>query len=77
MMNNGKAGDTSFSKLLTESNEPINPYKELLKTIFCLQKTHTLPALGLAITERLPLHDPKHFVEIGNQLRQELKDALG
>lgn len=77
MMNNGKPNQKAFSKLLTDSDEPINPYREFLKSIFGCQKTHTLPALGLAITERLPSHDPKPFVDIGIRLRQELQDVLG
>lgn len=77
MMNNGKPNDQAFSKLLNDSDEPINPYRELAKSIFCRQETHTLPALGLAITERLPTHDPEPFVEMGMKLRQELQEALG
>lgn len=77
MMNNGKPNQKAFSKLLTNSDQPINPYQEFLKSIFFCQKTHTLPALSLAITERLPSHDPKPFVDIGIQLRQELQDILG
>lgn len=77
MMNNGKPNEKAFSKLMTDSDQPINPYRELLKSIFFQQKYHTLPALGLAITERLPTHEPKPYVEIGIKLRQELQESLG
>jgi fatty acid amide hydrolase 2 len=76
-MNNGQTWSYSFSKLLTNSDKPINPYKELLKSACCLQTKHTLPALSLAITERVPLKDPRHYIELGNSLRQELRDILG
>ena len=77
MMNNGKENEKDFSKLLNDSDVPINPYKELLKSIFCSQTMHTLPALGLAIVERFKTHDPELFVEIGNKLRSELKAEIG
>lgn len=64
MMNNGKPNQKAFSKLLTESDQPIDPYRELLKSICGRQNTHTLPALGLAITERMPTHDPAPFVSL-------------
>lgn len=77
MMNNGQRVSYSFSELLTEGKYIINPYVELLKSIFGLQNKHTLPALGLAITERLPIPDPQKFISIGEALRNELKDILG
>lgn len=77
MMNNGKPNDMGFSKLMNDSDQPINPYKQILKSIFCMQNRHTLPAIGLAIVERMPTHNHKMFIEIGNKLRQELKEAIG
>lgn len=76
-MNNGKANSDSFSRLLTDGNGAINPYMELLKSILGLQKTHTLPALALAITERIPTSNPQHHIELGNKLRQEIQEIIG
>ena len=79
MMNNGEPSQKTFGKLLSDDkeNQEVNISIELLKTIFGLQKTHTLPALGLAITERVKLNKPKHYVELGTQIKNELKIILG
>lgn len=78
MMSNGEASSDNFGRLLKDSTEEsINPYKELLKSITGYQKLHTLPAIGLALTERIPNPHSKHYIEMGKQLKQELKDILG
>lgn len=77
MMNNGEKSSNSFSKLLTGGNGQVNAIKELIKSFLGLQKTHTLPALSLAITERIPLVNPSHHIELGNKLRQEIQDIIG
>lgn len=77
MMNNGIQSSNTFSKLLTNGNGEINPFVELLKSIFCLQKSHTLPAISLAITERLPTSNPIHHIEMGNQLKKEIQQIIG
>lgn len=76
MMNNGKSSSDSFSTLLNDGKEPINPYKELLRSIFGLQDKHTLPAISLAITERFPSSRPEHHIELANSLREEIKDII-
>mgnify|MGYP001810667687 CR=1 FL=1 len=77
MMNNGKECSNNFSKLLTDSDKPINVYKELLKSLLGLQRKHTLPALGLALVERFPIPEPKLYIQRGKELKQELKEILG
>jgi hypothetical protein len=77
MMRNGKWNANDFSCLLTDSKKPINPYLEIIKTITCTQKHHTLPAIGVSITELLPTSNPPYYIELGKKLKQEIHDILG
>lgn len=77
MMNNGRTCSNDFSKLLNDSDEPINAYWELVRTMLGRQDKHTLPALALAIFERLPMASPQHYIEQGRLLKQELQEILG
>ena len=77
MNSNGAESSKSFSKMLNNSDEPINPYIELMKSVFCLQKSHTLPAIGFALVERIPNKQVNECIHFGNELRAEIKDILG
>ncbi len=77
MMRNGRWKSNDFSCLLTDSDAPINPCWELLKTLVGAQKHHTLPAIGLSLTEQLPTSNPPYYIELGEKLRRELADVLG
>ena len=77
MMSNGAECSNSFAKLLTNSEVPINPLKELMKSIFGLQKNHTLPAIGLAIVERIPNKQVGRLLLLANELKAEIKEILG
>ena len=77
MMSNGKTCSTDFSKLLNDSDVPINAYWELLRSMMGVQDKHTLPAIALAIFERLPMANPGHYIEQGRVLKQELQEILG
>ncbi len=79
MMNNGEPSQKTFGKLLSDdkADQEVNVFIEILKTVFGFQKMHTLPALGLAITERVKLHKPKHYIDLGVQIKNELKIILG
>ena len=77
MMSNGAERSNSFAKLLTNSEVPINPLKELMKSVFCLQKSHTLPSIGFALVERIPNKQVNECILFGNELRAEIKEILG
>jgi hypothetical protein len=76
MMTYDDEGNT-FSKLLTNGEEPINVYTQLTKTLFGLQKQHTLPALGLAAFERYQTPHKELFIKRSKELRKQIKDILG
>jgi fatty acid amide hydrolase 2 len=76
MISNGTAS-TNFGKHMSNTNEPINPYIEFLKSIFGMQKHHTLPAIGLALAERAPVKNVKKYTDMGQSLTNELKEILG
>jgi len=75
----GEGGGPSFSELLGEGTA-IPAGRELLRW-FGRRSPYTLPALGLALLEKLPalLGDARtrRFVELGKQLRTEVVDLLG
>ena len=57
----------------------LNASKELLKWMF-RQSDHTLPAIGLALTEKLVNTDTsmhKNFVKMCHKLQKELDEILG
>lgn len=76
MMSNGSAS-SSFAKLLNNTDQPINPLLELAKSIVGLQNNHTLPAIGLALVERMPVKNPQYYLEMGKILTNKLKETLG
>ncbi|RNA24593.1 fatty-acid amide hydrolase 2 [Brachionus plicatilis] len=76
MMNNGKSSSDSFSTLLNDGKEPINPYKELFRSIIGIQDKHTLPAISLAITERFPSSRPEHHIDLADSLREEIQNII-
>jgi hypothetical protein len=55
----------------------INPFWEILKSLVGRQDKHTLPALGLALTELVPKPKAKYFVQMGLELRREIQAILG
>jgi len=83
MMNNGESSQKTFGKLLSDfkPDQEVSILMELLKTILGIQKRiqkmHTLPALGYAIFQRIKLQKPKHYIDLGIQIKNELKNILG
>lgn len=72
------AGGPSFSELLGEG-KPINAWLELFRW-FVGRSPHTLPAIGLALVEKIPKLLPQHrqrFVEEGQALRRALVELIG
>lgn len=67
------AGGPSFSSQLGNGEE-LPMVRELGKWAI-RQSEHTLPALLLALTEKLPL--PKKYIEMGASLREQLLDIMG
>lgn len=65
-----------FAKLLGTEKKPFNVITELAKSILGFQKTHTLPAIFLALVERFA-RDPTRHIQMGEKLKQELKIILG
>ena len=64
-----------FSQLKGE----INPWLELVSWLLG-RSVHTLPALLLAVGEKFIFKESslhKHFVNLGEQLRDELQSLLG
>ena len=75
----GEAGGPSFAELMGEGT-PVAAGRELVR--FLLGRSdHTLPAIGLALFEKLPaLLGEKHtarFASLGRKLRGEVVDMLG
>lgn len=72
------AGGKTYSELLGDGKK-INILLEFLK--LCINRsTHTLPSLVLALGEKLPKLMPartKRFVEMGRELKEEIKKLLG
>ncbi len=79
MMNNGESSQKTFGKLLSDfkPDQEVSILMELLKTILGIQKMHTLLALGYAIFQRIKLQKPKHYIDLGIQIKNELKNILG
>ena len=75
----GEAGGPSFAELMGEGTA-VPAGKELVR--FLLGRSdHTLPAIGLALFEKLPVllgeKHTKRYVDLGKKLRQEVVDMLG
>ena len=75
-MSNGSNID-SFPKMLNNSDVAVNPLYELAKSIFGMQKNHTLPAIGLAIVQAFPVQNSDFYIELGQKLTNKLKEILG
>ncbi len=73
-----EAGGPSFAELLGEG-VPIGPFRELGRWALG-RSPHTLPALGLAVFERLPMFtgaQARKLAELGGELRRETDSLLG
>jgi fatty acid amide hydrolase 2 len=77
MIGNGEVTSTEFTNILGDYRHQVNPLKEILKSVFGYQDKHTLPALGLALTERAPKRAVQQYIEKGYQLRDEIENILG
>lgn len=72
------AAKTRFSELLGEGT-PVKPGRELLR-LMRGRSPHTLPALGLALLEKLPALVParrERSIALGRELKAELAQRLG
>jgi fatty acid amide hydrolase 2 len=78
LMRNGQGSCYNVGKLMANSSsKPINPYIEVIKSVCGLQNKYTLPALSMAINERVTIPNAKGHIEMANSLRQEVKEILG
>eukprot|EP01134_Creolimax_fragrantissima_P005714 CFRG5714T1 len=80
MLGTANAGHT-FADVLSEGKDTISPLLEILKWIITWGKAseHTLPALGLAVAERVSDLAPartQEMVALGEQLRDEINEIL-
>ncbi len=71
-----KSEKNEFAELLGDHKYEVNPFFESLKSLFGLSK-HTVPALFLAFSERLPKIKPEYYIEMGEKLKKELEIILG
>jgi fatty acid amide hydrolase 2 len=76
MMSHGKPPQ-NFAKLLSNTDTPVNPFVELAKSLTGLQSNHTLPAIGLALVERMPVRNVDFYLDMGKKLTAELSETLG
>lgn len=74
------AAQKPFCFYLGNQEASVNPYWELMKACVGLSN-HTIPAIGLGILEKVESVTPKgvleSFLQIGEELRQELESILG
>lgn len=74
------AGAPSFCETMgLPSNVPINPWKELFLWFFGTSK-HTIPAIGLALTEKLngmSLEEKEQYKSKTKELEKKIVDLLG
>ena len=69
------SADKSFCHYMGNGLAPINPFWELMKA--CIGwSSHTLPAIGLGIVEKLEMLIPKSVVESYLKTAEELRDEL-
>ena len=78
MMRDGKSTSTSNASLLVDQSptKKFNAALELIK-FFIGQSDYSLPAIAMAIFEKIPIKNPENFLKIGDSLREELKAILG
>ena len=76
----GLTGSPSFCQLLgSPLEEPIQPWKELFLWLICLSK-HTLPAIGLALTEKIdmmPASVKEGYRARAEGLEKKMKELIG
>ena len=77
MMKDGKTTSTSMGKIFSDTEKPINPYFQFGKSLLCLQKRHTLPAILLAFIERFKTNDPDKLIEEAQIVKEQLNTFLG
>lgn len=71
-----------MSKIVTCGNGQLNPFKELIKSLFGLSR-HTLPILHLCLMEYLPssrdrqCEANKRYVETMLKIRKKFHELLG
>lgn len=74
------AAQKSFCFYMGNQEAAVNPCMELLKSCVGLS-SHTIPAIGLGILEKFESLTPKSvsesFIQMGEELRQELESILG
>ena len=74
------AAQKSFCFYMGNQEAAINPFWELLKSCVRLSN-HTIPAIGLGMLEKFESLAPKSvsesFIQMGEELRQELESVLG
>jgi signal recognition particle receptor subunit beta len=78
MMRDGKSTSTCNASLLVDQSptKKFNAASELVK-FFIGKSNYSLPAIVMAIFERVPIKDPESVLKIGDSLREELKAILG
>lgn len=77
MISNGESRTQNFTNVISDYNEKkVNPIKELFKSVIGFQNKHTIPALGLSITEQVPKQGVQHYIQKGTELREELEQIL-
>jgi len=73
-------GSPSFCQLLgLPSDEPINPWKELLLWL-CGLSEHTLPAIALGLTEKvdnMPVSEKERYAAKARALGEKINELLG
>ena len=69
--------NSNFAKLLGDHKHDVYPLIELFKSMVGMQKKHTLPAIFMAFSERLPKLNPEYYMQLGEKLKNELKIILG
>lgn len=74
------AAQKSFCFYMGNQESAVNPCWELMKSCVGLS-SHTIPAIGLGILEKFESMTPKSvsesFIQMGEDLRQELESILG
>ena len=74
------AAQKSFCFYMGNQEAEINPFWELLKSCARLSN-HTIPAIGLGMLEKFEALTPKRvsesFIQMGEELREELESILG
>lgn len=76
MLKDGHSEVNEFVHVLGDNKQKINPFFEILKTLFFVQNKHTLPALAYSILEKIPDFNAKKNIKLGVELREELSELL-